>query len=198
MIQARRMIQFRARSGKTAEEKLLVRTSLVPPRSSCPPFLVAAMLRTAVRQGRRRIDGFRNLVGTGNLDSREVTETRPGAVRLMAVDSTADTPQLRRLMYHAKQRGWLELDLIVGNWAEANRRALVADPALMADFEALLAVENPDLYKYLTGQLEPPEEEEALKRNAVYRTIRSEIEDSYPIKARPLSKPWLPSGWHDR
>ena len=158
------------------------------------------MLRTAVNHGRRRIDRFVNLIGTGNLDSREMTKTRPGAapVRSMAVDSSAETPQLRRLMYHAKQRGWLELDLIVGNWAEANRHALVADPALMADFEALLAVENPDLYKYLTGQLEPPEEEEALGRNAVYRTIRAEIEDSYPIKTGPQSKTWLPSGWHDK
>ncbi len=161
------------------------------------------MLGTIVRHGRRRM--YR-LTGIGILDS---AKTHPGAaLRSTVVESTtegegtdtAETPQLRRLMYHAKQRGWLELDLIVGNWAEANRRALASDPALMADFEALLAVENPDLYKYLTGQLQPPEEEEALLRNAAYRTIRAEIEDSYPIKTRPRhrSKAWLPSGWHDK
>jgi len=117
----------------------------------------------------------------------------------MSGDATAETPQLRRLMYHAKQRGWLELDLIVGNWAEANRHALATDPALMADFEALLAVENPDLYKYLTGQLEPLEEEKALESNTVYSAIREEILDSYPrLKTGPQSKAWLPSGWHDK
>lgn len=89
--------------------------------------------------------------------------------------------------------------MIVGNWAEANRHALATDPALMADFEALLAVENPDLYKYLTGQLEPLEEEKALESNTVYSAIREEILDSYPrLKTGPQSKAWLPSGWHDK
>ena len=108
-----------------------------------------------------------------------------------------DTPQIKRLMYHARQRGWLELDLIVGNWAEANRQALVDDDSLRADFEALLGVENPDLFKYLTGQLQPPEEEGALQRNAVYRAIRAQVLDSYP-STDGSSKAWLPSGWHDK
>lgn len=62
-------------------------------------------------------------------------------------EEEVDPPHLKRLMYHAKQRGWLELDLMVGNWAETNRRALATNPALMADFEELLAIENPDMYK---------------------------------------------------
>lgn len=48
-------------------------------------------------------------------------------------------------------------------WAERNLPK--ADPPMLAAFEALLDEENPDLLKWLTGQLEPPE---ALRKNPAF------------------------------
>ena len=66
------------------------------------------------------------------------------------------------MMYRARQRGWLELDLIVGSWAEKNVPGMNSQD--LEEFEALLNVENPDLFKWLTGQLDPPED--VLQNNA--------------------------------
>ena len=55
------------------------------------------------------------------------------------------------------------LSLQVGLWAERNLPK--ADPLMLAAFEGLLDEENPDLLKWLTGQLEPPE---ALRKNPAF------------------------------
>ena len=39
-------------------------------------------------------------------------------------------------MYRARQRGWLELDLLVGMWAERQIQQL--SPQMLNDFEVLL------------------------------------------------------------
>jgi len=111
--------------------------------------------------------------------------------------TTIESAELKRVMYHARQRGWLELDVIVGNWATENRRTLATDPALMADFKELLAVENPELFKYLTRQMDPPEEEAYLNGNVAFQRIRESIDSGLPDEAR-ASKAWVPSGWHDK
>ena len=71
---------------------------------------------------------------------------------------------INRLMYHARQRGWLELDLIIGQWAEKNLQSL--SPEELQDFEELLGCENPDLFKYLTNQIEAGED---LRRNKAFQ-----------------------------
>ncbi|KAK9851539.1 hypothetical protein WJX84_004027 [Apatococcus fuscideae] len=99
-------------------------------------------------------------------------------------------------MYRAKQRGWLEMDLLVGMWAERNLPT--ADPPMLAAFEELLDEENPDLLKWLTGQLEPPE---PLRRNpafvAVYRDTQKQLGDHTLQQANAAgSKEWI-RGWDD-
>lgn len=46
-------------------------------------------------------------------------------------------------------------------------------PTALRDFEALLNQENPELFKWLTGQLPPPED---MERNAAFRAIREEVQ----------------------
>ena len=53
-------------------------------------------------------------------------------------------------VHMSEQRGFLELDLIVGGWAEANLPSLSA--AELKDFAVVLDQENPELFKWLTGQ----------------------------------------------
>jgi succinate dehydrogenase flavin-adding protein (antitoxin of CptAB toxin-antitoxin module) len=74
------------------------------------------------------------------------------------------TQRINRLLYRARQRGWLELDLLVGLWAERCVPSL--SEAQLDDFEALLNQENPELYKWLTGQIEPPE---SMQSNAAFQ-----------------------------
>ncbi|CAL5229089.1 g12347 [Coccomyxa viridis] len=57
---------------------------------------------------------------------------------------------VNRLLYRAKQRGFLEMDLLVGMWAEKNVPKM--DAAQLKAMEEVLDQENPDLFKWLTGQ----------------------------------------------
>ena len=82
-------------------------------------------------------------------------------------EASADDAQRRaavnRLLYRAKQRGFLELDLLVGLWAERNVPHLSMSE--LTAFEEVLDIENPDLFKWLTGQEAAPE---ALRDNASF------------------------------
>ena len=77
-------------------------------------------------------------------------------VDAIVISSLRCVQNINRLMYHAKQRGWLELDLIIGQWAEKNLHSLSSEE--LKDFEELLGCENPDLFKYLTNQMEAGED----------------------------------------
>merc|ERR1719291_413516 len=68
----------------------------------------------------------------------------------------------KRLMWRAKCRGWLELDVLMGTFAERNMKHF--DDEKMDLFEEVLELENPDLFKWFTGQAKVPDE---LKENEV-------------------------------
>ena len=62
----------------------------------------------------------------------------------------------RRILYRCKQRGVLELDLLMGTWAEANISRLSS--AELDQLEKLSLVESPDLLKWCLKQAEVPAE----------------------------------------
>ncbi len=62
--------------------------------------------------------------------------------------------RVRRLKLRAMRRGIKEMDVILGPWAAANLDA--ADPARIEAFEALLAENDQDLYRWVTGQARAP------------------------------------------
>eukprot|EP00899_Mesostigma_viride_P016265 jgi/Mesvir1/2463/Mv09994-RA.1 len=112
--------------------------------------------------------------------------------------SPADSREarLRALAYRSRQWGLLELDLIVGKWADENL-ANLSDDQLNA-FELLLREENPDIWQMLSGQLPPSQ---ALASNAVFAAVRATVQESLnknsPIATRSAQGARWVHGWDD-
>ncbi|XP_062197899.1 succinate dehydrogenase assembly factor 2, mitochondrial-like [Phragmites australis] len=116
-----------------------------------------------------------------------------------AVDLSSDESRRRlvnRLVYRSKQRGFLELDLVLGSWVEQHVHAM--DEANIRALLQVLDIENPDLWKWLTGQEQPPED---LNTNHVFAAIKSKITENLAKHASPETRstpgqPWV-RGWDD-
>jgi len=96
----------------------------------------------------------------------------------------------------SRQRGYLELDLLLGKWAEENIAHL--DQNRLKDLVDLLEEENPDLWNWLTGQAEVPPE---LATNTVFTAIRDQISVNLTTFSSPNTRatpgqPWV-RGWDD-
>jgi len=67
----------------------------------------------------------------------------------------ADAHTIRkRLIWRSKQRGWLEVDLLLGSWAQERAMSLTDDE--VAQVERLLALETIDIFNVISGQAETP------------------------------------------
>ncbi|CAI5977080.1 unnamed protein product [Closterium sp. NIES-64] len=102
---------------------------------------------------------------------------------------------LNRLRYRSRQRGFLELDLLLGKWVEQHLPSL--DPPHLTALARLMDEESPDLFKWFTGQEQAPEH---VVHNPVYISIRSKVDERlhrmHPaVKAEP-GLPWV-RGWED-
>ena len=102
----------------------------------------------------------------------------------------------RRLLYRSQQRGWLELDIVMGEWAERNLKSLNDDE--LTEYSKLLDEENPDLFKWFTGQLAAPEN---LKKNFAFQKIYDEVQSKMKVgeeTSRNTSGAEWVRGWNDR
>ena len=89
----------------------------------------------------------------------------------------------KRLIYRAKQRGWLEVDLLLGTWASENVPKMQEGDDL-DQFEDFVNMETIDIYNIITLRLDVPEE---MKRdgNGVVERIQAWAR-SHPLgKADP-------------
>ncbi|KAK9846125.1 hypothetical protein WJX84_012396 [Apatococcus fuscideae] len=153
------------------------------------------MLRSLVSQARWYSAAAEPQQGSVDTIFNEKSSAAPAPEPAGDSDS-ARRQTLARLMYRAKQRGWLEMDLLVGLWAERNLPT--AEPPMLTAFEVLLDEENPDLLKWLTGQLEPPT---ALTKNpafvAIYKDTQKQLGDHTLDKANAAgNREWI-RGWDD-
>lgn len=64
-------------------------------------------------------------------------------------------PRRRRVLYRAWHRGTREMDLLVGRYAEAAVAALSDDE--LGELERLMEVPDRDLFAWLTGTAETPD-----------------------------------------
>ena len=72
----------------------------------------------------------------------------------------------RRLVFRAWHRGMREMDLIMGRFADA-RGAGLSDSEV-EQFEALMEVPDPEIFKWITGALPTPD----LYDTALFRQLR--------------------------
>ncbi len=69
--------------------------------------------------------------------------------------SSALDVRRKRLVYRSKQRGWLEVDLLLGTWASMNVHGLNDDE--LDQFEEFVNMETIDIYNVLTLRSDVPE-----------------------------------------
>jgi succinate dehydrogenase assembly factor 2 len=85
----------------------------------------------------------------------------------------------KRLIYRSKQRGWLEVDLLLGTWASQHVPNLQGDE--LDQFEDFVNMETIDIYNIITLRLDVPEE---MKRNG--NAVVEKIQDW--ARSSPLGK----------
>ena len=66
-----------------------------------------------------------------------------------------DEHRLKKLRFRAWRRGFREVDLILGGFADVHGHALTE--AEVIDFEALLEAPDQDVYAWIIGQAEIPD-----------------------------------------
>jgi succinate dehydrogenase flavin-adding protein (antitoxin of CptAB toxin-antitoxin module) len=100
------------------------------------------------------------------------------------------------LLYRARQRGFLELDLLLGGWATRNASKL--DARGRAALEELLGLENPDLFAWLTGQVPVPHE---VASNVAFQSIAADVAERLhkhrPLEAKSKDGAKWVRGWDD-
>jgi antitoxin CptB len=76
-------------------------------------------------------------------------------------------PQRRKLLFRSWHRGIREMDLIMGRFADLHIDRL--DGAELADYELLMEVPDPELYAWITGEIEVPSDHDT----ALFRKLRA-------------------------
>ena len=91
----------------------------------------------------------------------------------------------KRLIYRSKQRGWLEVDLLLGTWASMHVPQLSVEE--LDQFEKFVNLETVDIYNVLTLRTDVPEDMKC-SDNIVdgAKTVVEKIQDW--VKQSPLGK----------
>lgn len=97
------------------------------------------------------------------------------------------TSQQKRILYRSKQRGWVELDLILSAFAESRIGSFSHEELL--ELEGILGEENVVLYGCLVGtsgkyDVPPPH----LQDSRIFRSLKDFVGNEYPDIAATQTK----------
>ncbi|XLU54589.1 hypothetical protein S245_049237, partial [Arachis hypogaea] len=120
----------------------------------------------------------------------------PFSLHIDLSDEESKRRLFNRLIYRSKQRGLLELDLVLGKWVEDNIHSL--DESRVRALVHMLDSENPDLWKWLSGQEKPPE---SVSSNPVFAAVHERVMKNLESHSAPETRatpgqPWV-RGWDD-
>lgn len=88
-----------------------------------------------------------------------------------------DSVRRRRMIYRAKQRGWLEVDLLLGSYAAIHVPSMTT--AQLDEFEQILKAETIDTFNFITGK-------DALPRHLTGNSVMKDIQN-YCLTSRMTS-----------
>lgn len=97
-------------------------------------------------------------------------------------DDVALMIRRKRLIYRCMQRGWLEVDLLLGTWASQNVMSLTIDE--LDEFEEFVNSETIDIYNIITLRLDTLPEQ--WKKNSNTTGIVERIQEW--AKSNPLGR----------
>jgi succinate dehydrogenase assembly factor 2 len=89
----------------------------------------------------------------------------------MPTDGTSLTPDeahRKRLIYRSKQRGWLEVDLLLGNFA--TEHVMTMSHEELGEYERILAEETINIFNYVSGKDPLPPQ---LEKNSVMQRLQT-------------------------
>ncbi|RZC71609.1 hypothetical protein C5167_035649 [Papaver somniferum] len=177
------------RRALLATLKQTLNTMVVPNKTRLTTSTRALMMDTHIQSQ----SCFRSQLGSIHRFSMNL-QSFGGVFDLSSEESKRRT--INRLLYRSKQRGFLELDLVLGKWVEENISTM--DESGIKSLVHVLDVENPDLWKWLTSQEQPPE---ALNSNPVFSALREKVMGNLENHASPDTRakpgqPWV-RGWDD-
>jgi succinate dehydrogenase assembly factor 2 len=69
--------------------------------------------------------------------------------------SDRDIVRRKRMIYRSKQRGWLEVDILLGSWAAKYVPSLSSNE--LDEYDIILNEETIDIYNYISGKDSLPE-----------------------------------------
>ncbi|XP_061369891.1 succinate dehydrogenase assembly factor 2, mitochondrial-like [Gastrolobium bilobum] len=123
-------------------------------------------------------------------------DSDPHSLQIDLSNQEAKRRLFNRLLYRSKQRGFLELDLILGKWVEDNIHSL--DENRIQALIHVLHLENPDLWSWISGQEQPPE---SVSINPVFTAVRERVMKNLESYSAPETRatpgqPWV-RGWDD-
>ncbi len=75
---------------------------------------------------------------------------------VMPENDNTQVARKKKAIWRAEHRGIREMDLLMGTFAREHVAGM--DESSLCEFEALIEVPDPDLYNWLLGRVEPPEE----------------------------------------
>ncbi|XP_062174349.1 succinate dehydrogenase assembly factor 2, mitochondrial-like [Alnus glutinosa] len=153
--------------------------------NSSRSFAAATSSQAPFRTQYRWVSGF-SPIANNNTQSLDIDLSNEESKRRL----------FNRLLYRSKQRGFLELDLVLGKWVEKHIHSMDEDG--VKALVHVLDLENPDLWKWLTGQEQPPE---AVKINPVFTSMHDKVMNNLNSYAAPETRatpgqPWV-RGWDD-